>query len=192
MSDFTIQFGCLVAYRGKDTHIVIPDNVTTIGRRAFYLSNVTNVILPETVAEIEREAFLNSNLQHIEIGKGIKKIGAQAFCCASNVMCTLYPRVPISVFAKSDRRTVFNHFVRNAINMEYDPDVYKKNLAYLRNHLFDDVEYRSKCIDALEKDPELLNRVLSSGKIPSKDLDALISKFVDEQKPDIVALILQY
>lgn len=47
LPDFTIQSGYLVAYRGKDSMVEIPEGVTCIGRKALYQSNVTNIILPE-------------------------------------------------------------------------------------------------------------------------------------------------
>ena len=34
--DFKIKNGVLVKYRGKDSNVVIPSNVTTIGDGAFY------------------------------------------------------------------------------------------------------------------------------------------------------------
>ena len=103
MGDFTIQFGRLVAYRGSDTQITIPDTVTVIGRRAFHFSSVTSVVLPDSVTEIEQEAFLHAKLEQVELGKGIKKIGANAFLCNPNVNRSLYPKVPISVFAKAEK-----------------------------------------------------------------------------------------
>lgn len=192
MSDFTVQFGRLVAYRGKDTHVIVPDNVTVIGRRSFYFSDVTDVVLPETVTEIEQEAFLFSKLQHIQVGSSIKKIGADAFLCGRDFSDILYPRLAITVFSGSDRRRAFYDFVSNATEKNYEPDVYEKNLAYVRKHLFDEIEYLRKCIDVLEKNPELLSQVIASGKIPAKDFDVLVSKFVTEQKPEITALILQH
>lgn len=73
MGDYTIQFGRLVVYRGESAEVVVPDNVTVIGRRAFHFSNVTSVILPESVTEIEQEAFLYAKLTHIQFGPRYQK-----------------------------------------------------------------------------------------------------------------------
>ena len=192
MGDFTVQFGRLVAYRGESAEVVVPDNVTVIGRRAFYFSNVTSVILPDSVTEIEQEAFLYAKLTHIQFGHGIKKIGADAFLCDLDKKECLYPKLPIAVFSKGDQRRVFYHFVHNAKTGNYTAEVYKKNLTYVRNHLLDEIEYKRVCIDTLMEDPELLKEVLASGKIPATKLDSLISQLIADNKTDAVAFVLQY
>lgn len=192
MGDFTIQFGRLVTYRGESAEVVVPDNVTVIGRRAFHFRNVTSVILPDSVTEIEQEAFLYAKLAHIQFGCGIKKVGADAFLCDLDQKEYLYPKLPIAVFAKGDQRRAFYHFVHNAKSGNYTAEVYKKNLTYVRNHLLDEIEYKRVCIDTLMDDPELLKEVLASGKIPAAKLDSLISTLLADHKTDVVAFVLQY
>ena len=63
--DFVIQFGRLVAYDGSETYIRVPDNVTVIGRRAFYFKKVHMMVLPASVTEIEAEAFAYTDLQQL-------------------------------------------------------------------------------------------------------------------------------
>lgn len=192
MGDFTVQFGRLVAYRGESAEVVVPDNVTVIGRRAFHFSNVTSVILPESVTEIEQEAFLYAKLTHIQFGHGIKKIGADAFLCDLDKKEYLYPKLPIAVFSKGDQRRALYHFVHNAKAGNYTAEVYKKNLTYVRSHLLDEIEYKRVCIDTLMEDPELLKEVLASGKIPATKLDSLISQLIADNKADALAFVLQY
>ena len=192
MGDFTVQFGRLVAYRGESAEVVVPDNVTVIGRRAFHFSNVTSVILPESVTEIEQEAFLYAKLTHIQFGRGIKKIGADAFLCDLDKKEYLYPKLPIAVFSKGDQRRALYHFVHNAKAGNYTAEVYKKNLTYVRSHLLDEIEYKRVCIDTLMEDPELLKEVLASGKIPATKLDSLISQLIADNKADALAFVLQY
>ena len=192
MGDFTVQFGRLVAYRGESAEVVVPDNVTVIGRRAFHFSNVTSVTLPDSVTEIEQEAFMYAKLTHIQFGHGIKKIGADAFLCDLDKKEYLYPKLPIAVFSKGDQRRAFYHFVHNAKAGNYTAEVYKKNLTYVRSHLLDEIEYKRVCIDTLMEDPELLKEVLASGKIPATKLDSLISQLIADNKADALAFVLQY
>ena len=192
MGDFTVQFGRLVAYRGESAEVVVPDNVTVIGRRAFHFSNVTSVTLPDSVTEIEQEAFMYAKLTHIQFGRGIKKIGADAFLCDLDKKEYLYPKLPIAVFSKGDQRRAFYHFVHNAKTGTYVAEIYKKNLIYVRNHLLDEIEYKRVCIDTLVNNPELLREVLTSGKIPVAKLDRLISILIADNKTDAVAIVLQY
>lgn len=192
MGDFTVQFGRLVAYRGESAEVVVPDNVTVIGRRAFHFSNVTSVTLPDSVTEIEQEAFMYAKLTHIQFGHGIKKIGADAFLCDLDKKEYLYPKLPIAVFSKGDQRRALYHFVHNAKAGNYTAEVYKKNLTYVRSHLLDEIEYKRVCIDTLMEDPELLKEVLASGKIPATKLDSLISQLIADNKADALAFVLQY
>lgn len=191
MGDFTIQFGRLVAYRGSDTKVTIPDGVTSIGRKAFYFSKVTSVTLPDSVTEIEQEAFLYARLTHIEFGNGIKKVGADAFLCDLDAKKYLYPNLSINTFAKADQRRAFYHFVHDARNGGYMPQVYKRNIDYVRKHLLHEIEYKRICIDVLEGKPDLLSEVLSSGKIPPKDLENLIVRYSSKPNPQMLALLLQ-
>lgn len=192
MGDFTVQFGRLVAYRGESAEVVVPDNVTVIGRRAFHFSNVTSVTLPDSVTEIEQEAFMYAKLTHIQFGHGIKKIGADAFLCDLDKKEYLYPKLPIAVFSKGDQRRALYHFVHNAKAGNYTAEVYKKNLTYVRSHLLDEIEYKRVCIDTLMEDPELLKEVLASRKIPATKLDSLISQLIADNKADALAFVLQY
>ena len=191
MGDFTIQFGRLVAYRGSDTQSTIPGTVTVIGRRAFHFSSVTSVVLPDSVAEIEQEAFLHAKLEQVELGKGIKKIGANAFLCNPNVIRSLYPKVPISVFAKVDRPNAFYYFVHKVAQEGCAPGVHKKNVDFTRKHLLQEYGYKTLYIDVLAENYDLLTKVLSSGKISPKDMDALIAHFNTSNKPELTSLLLQ-
>jgi len=57
-TDFSIRFGCLINYRGKDKNVVIPDDVTVIGRRAFFQNNyIDSVTIPASVTEVQQEAY---------------------------------------------------------------------------------------------------------------------------------------
>lgn len=192
MGDFTIQFGRLVAYHGSDTEVAIPNGVTSIGRRSFYFSKVTSVTLPDSVIEIEQEAFLHAQLTHIEFGNGIKKVGADAFLCKLDAKKYLYPKLPINSFAKVDQQRAFYHFIHDARNGVYMPQVYKRNIDYVRKHLLQEIEYKRICIDVLEGKPDLLSEVLSSGKIPPKDLENLIVRYSGEPNPQMLALLLQH
>jgi hypothetical protein len=149
------------------------------------------VILPDSVTEIEQEAFLYARLTQIEFGNGIKKVGADAFLCDIDAKKYLYPKLPVAVFAKEDRRRAFYHFVHDAGNGGYTPQVYKRNMDYVRRHLLDEIEYKRVCIDVLEGKPDLLNEALSGGKIPPKDLENLIIRYSRKADPQMLALLLQ-
>ena len=71
-------------YSDEDTEItnlVIPNNVTSIGERAFqYCSGLTSVTIPNSVTSIGGSAFDGcSSLTSITIGNSVTSIGASAF-----------------------------------------------------------------------------------------------------------------
>ena len=69
--------------------------------------------------------------------------------------------------------------------------MYKRNIHYVRKHLLHEIEYKRICIDVLEGKPDLLSEVLSSGKIPPKDLENLIVRYNREANLQMLALLLK-
>lgn len=80
-SDFVIENGVLVDYKGSDEWITIPSGVHTIGELAFYKNDqLFGVTIPGTVKTIEYGAFaFCENLRSVEIKSGTKTIGEDAF-----------------------------------------------------------------------------------------------------------------
>lgn len=67
-------------YLGKEDSVVVPNNVTTLGNRAFYGTSVGEVILPEGVKSIGKQCFWNCYaLVKIELPKTLKTIKEEAF-----------------------------------------------------------------------------------------------------------------
>lgn len=71
----------LIAYRGNDINIVVPNGITAINGRALYNdTNIVSVTLPDSVTTIGNSAFLNcSNLQTVNFGNGVISIQFAAF-----------------------------------------------------------------------------------------------------------------
>ena len=80
-SDFDIDGTTLVAYKGNDASVVIPDNVTKIGARAFYgCTGVKSVTIPGSVTAIGESAFSGcTSLTAMNIPASVKTIGKWAF-----------------------------------------------------------------------------------------------------------------
>ena len=74
------------------TSIVIPDNVTTIGTKAFYsCNNLTSVVIPDNVTTIGKGAFcICSSLTSVTIPTSVTTIGPYAFAgCTSLTSITI-------------------------------------------------------------------------------------------------------
>ena len=65
--------------------VVIPNSMTSIGRRAFYCcSSLTSVTIPNNVTSIGDEAFYSCNLTSVTIPEGVTSIGKCAFYRSTN------------------------------------------------------------------------------------------------------------
>ena len=78
---FVIEEGKLIKYiAGKhNSHLTIPDKVTSIGYRAFYNSRINSISVPEGLTSIEEEAFYGSGLYQLELPESLTHIGKLAF-----------------------------------------------------------------------------------------------------------------
>lgn len=73
--------GVLYKYKGKDTNVVIPDNVMSIGECAFqWCKSLTTVTIGDSVTSIGRYAFYDcSSLTTVTIGNSVTSIGDASF-----------------------------------------------------------------------------------------------------------------
>ena len=80
-SDFTVEGGELVKYKGTEKTVTVPDTVTSIGESAFENNkSVEKVILPNSVKVIRAYAFWGcDNLKTVTLGKGLTSIDDFAF-----------------------------------------------------------------------------------------------------------------
>ena len=82
----------LTRYIGKEKIVTIPSEVngmkvTTIGEKAFYMSNLEEVVLPNELTTINRYAFANSkNLRKIEMTSSLQTIKEYAFFDCENLV----------------------------------------------------------------------------------------------------------
>ena len=91
-------------------HIVIPDGVQEIGRRAFANSKVESITFPDSLRKIGYEAFVHCiKLNQIDFGSGIKEIGKTAFewCSALTVL-----KLPQQI------KKIGEYAFKNCINMK--------------------------------------------------------------------------
>ena len=79
--DFEIENGTLTKYKGSSSVVVIPDNVTSIGRYAFYgCEGLTSITIPNSVTSIGAYVFYGcAGLTSVTIGNGVTSIGGSAF-----------------------------------------------------------------------------------------------------------------
>lgn len=80
-SDFKIEGGVLVKYRGTETNVSIPDTVEAIGEGAFEdNTRVELVVIPNSVKRIDAYAFWGCDkLDTVVLGNGLTEVGDYAF-----------------------------------------------------------------------------------------------------------------
>lgn len=77
---FDINDGVLISYdKFCWPDVIIPDEVTSIGNRAFYQAGIQSVVIPDTIISILSEAFYNNKLTSIVIPSSVLSIWNYAF-----------------------------------------------------------------------------------------------------------------
>lgn len=81
LSDFYISGNILMAYRGKEERVCVPDAIRIIGEGCFENNNaIGRVVLPDSVREIRENAFRGCvSMQTIELSAGLEAIERGAF-----------------------------------------------------------------------------------------------------------------
>ena len=79
-SEFTIQDGRLISYRGSEQHVIIPDTVQVLGDNVFQSHSISSIEIPSSVTKIGRYAFQNCKyIKSIILPNKIASIGDYAF-----------------------------------------------------------------------------------------------------------------
>ena len=98
--DFVVlKNGILIAYKGKDSVISIPDSVTSICNSVFAkCNNLTSVTIPDSVTSISDSAFEScSNLTSVTIPNSVTSISKRAFLKCRSLTSIVIPDSVISI-----------------------------------------------------------------------------------------------
>ena len=101
--DFKIQGNVLKKYIGKETEVVIPTIVKTIGSSSFAnCEGLEYVFIPFGVEAIGEYAFYDcDSLVSVEIPTSVKTVGAGAFAASPNLKIYVSPGTDISAWGKN-------------------------------------------------------------------------------------------
>ena len=93
----------LIVYRGSNTNLIIPNDITEINRGAFYgCSELVSITIPNSVTSIGNYAFYGcSGLTSIAIPSGVSSIGNMTFSGCSTIESITIPFVGGSKTATS-------------------------------------------------------------------------------------------
>ena len=92
--------------------LVIPEkingyNVTSIGKRAFYGTNISSLIMPESLLHVGEQAFASNKLENIIIPNNMISIGRRAF--ADNILQNI--EMPESLLHVGEQAVMSNQLV---------------------------------------------------------------------------------
>jgi hypothetical protein len=81
-TEFQIEDGVLVKYRGNEVAVTVPQGVTAIGESVFAVcKKLVSISLPEGLSSIGEKAFEGcSSLESISLPEGLTTIEKWAFC----------------------------------------------------------------------------------------------------------------
>lgn len=126
--EFKIRNNILVKYLGKDTNVIIPDGVTSIGNEAFeHCTSLTNVIIPDGVISIRRYAFRGCvSLKNITIPNSVTSIGDFAFKGCTSLTSVTIPNSVTSIesWAFSGCESLTNVTIPNGVTSIRDSAFY--------------------------------------------------------------------
>jgi hypothetical protein len=81
-----ISQGCLIAYKGEDKNVIVPDKVKLLSDGQFENSDIISISLPDTLEIIPIDAFSNCvDLKTVHLGKKITNISYKAFSNCSSL-----------------------------------------------------------------------------------------------------------
>ena len=92
-SDFVIEDGVLIQYKGQNADVIIPEGVTGISKDAFSKSeSIKSISIPKGVKEIAADTFsYMDKLANVVIPDGLEKIGSNAFIGCQSLTCIALP-----------------------------------------------------------------------------------------------------
>lgn len=206
---FDIEGTTLVAYRGTEKEVIIPNTVKTIGRSAFERNaTMVRVVIPDSVEMIEPYAFWGCTaLENVSFGDGLYEVGDFTFAdCPylSTVLlsdsirrigimsfadCPSLLSMNITMYVNDIHETSFDgnkNLVLNAPDGSYGA-VYAESFAK-KQQLMSDVEVPQKPVEATPaptKEPEVVDETTGNVLGTSSVVGNLAFVFMDNTKPSL-------
>ncbi|MBR6159935.1 MAG: leucine-rich repeat protein [Lachnospiraceae bacterium] len=137
--------GILLAYKGHDQQVVIPDNVKHIGPGAFAKNNsIKSVVIPGSVRDIGEEAFCDCpNLKELVMDEGVTEIEDRAFknsaLKAVNIPDSV-ERIGLSAFDNGGTLKTVIINGNNVPNVTYNKSATRLSAKKLRTDAFEGAE----------------------------------------------------
>ena len=152
LGEFAVVDHVLIKYQGRETNVVIPEEIEELGRYSFaYCKSVKRVTIPESVEEIDKSVFEDSR------------------------PAIIAPHIPIDDFAPKNKPGACAGFAKAYLDgMELDEEIKAEYLEYIKGN-------KKKLYPDAVRHEELLQLMFAGKMIPRKDLELLLEE-CDHQK----------
>ena len=134
----------LLAYKGNDKKVTVPDGVRHIGAGAFSGKNMESVTIPGSVADIGEEAFSDcNNLKELVMDEGLRQISDRAFKNSDLSIVNIPDSVEsigLSAFDNGGKLKTVIFMGDNVPNVTYDKSATRLSARSLRTNAFEGAE----------------------------------------------------
>lgn len=163
LGEFAVLDHFLIKYQGRETNVVIPEEIEELGRYSFaYCKSVKRVTIPESVEEIDKSVFEDSR------------------------PAIIAPHIPIDDFAPKNKPGACAGFAKAYLDgMELDEEIKAEYLEYIKGN-------KKRLYPDAVRHEELLQLMFAEKMISRKDVDLLLEE-CDKQKNNAAkAVVLEY
>lgn len=178
----------LVKYRGKQTHVVIPQGVREIGDKAFFRNTtLQSVVIPESVYYPGMRSFCGcTNLRLLVFEGTVQVWPGLGFIDRKSDAMILFKGNSFRGVQEPIRSNALSGFLYAFENsIELDKNVYADNLAFLKRR-------RKKLyLEAIQR-ITLLKLMLDERLIPKKEIGDILSLAQATKNVEAAAMILAY
>ena len=163
LGEFAVVDHVLIKYQGRETNVVIPEEIEELGRYSFaYCKSVKRVTIPESVEEIDKSVFEDSR------------------------PAIIAPHIPIDDFAPKNKPGACAGFAKAYLDgAELDEEIKAGYLKYIKGQ-------RKRLFPVAIQHEELLRLMFAEKMIVRKDIDPLLAECDKQNNIAAKAAVLDY
>ena len=180
--EFVIKNGILTKYNGTDTHVVIPDGVTTITNTSFAESDdIESIVLPESVSLIKKNSFICcQKLKEITMTNPWIKVSPEAFILCEDA----YFSMPYGISDIGIKFESLRHFVDDYVAGTCTPERAEAFRDYIKKS-------GKKLHNIICWYAPLTRYVLDENLISKKNLKEIMEN-IDSYSPEVQEVLKEY
>ena len=163
LGEFAVVDHVLIKYQGRETNVVIPEEIEELGRYSFaYCKSVKRVTIPESVEEIDKSVFEDSR------------------------PAIIAPHIPVAGFDAADKPGACCGFAKLYLDgAALDEEIKAGYLKYIKGN-------KKRLYPDAVRHEELLQLMFTEKMIPQKDIDLLLDECEKQKNTAAKVVVLEY